>query len=86
MHPISEIGHQDPRGSYYVFGSAAAADALRAELADLGLTVAVTHPLSYAELAERYSDDPLYWALCVVALAALTLTSASVLLNAKSYG
>ncbi|MFJ2513734.1 hypothetical protein ACIPEL_21610 [Streptomyces griseoviridis] len=86
VHPISEIGHQDPRGSYYVFGSAAAADALRAELADLGLTVAVTHPLSYAELAERYSDDPLYWALCVVALAALTLTSASVLLNAKSYG
>lgn len=86
MHPIAEIGQQDPRGSYYVFGSAAAADALRAEFDELGMTVAVTHPLSYQELAERYSDDPLYWALCVVALAALTMTGASVLLNAKAYG
>ncbi|MGW7421031.1 hypothetical protein ACWGJB_13345 [Streptomyces sp. NPDC054813] len=86
VHPISEIGQQDPRGSYYVFGSAAAADALKTKLDDLGMTVAVTHPLSYTELVDRYSDDPLYWAFCVVALAALTMTGASVLLNAKSYG
>ncbi|MFF0401327.1 hypothetical protein ACFYSJ_37290 [Streptomyces sp. NPDC005248] len=86
VHPISEIGQQDPRGSYYVFGSAAAADALRVKFDDLGMTVAVTHPLSYTELADGYSDDPLYWAFCVVALAALTMTGASVLLNAKAYG
>ncbi|MFF4896725.1 hypothetical protein [Streptomyces sp. NPDC001068] len=86
VHPISEIGQQDPRGSYYVLGSAADADALKAEFEDLGMTVAVTHPLSYTELADRYSGDPLYRALCVVALAALTTTGASVLLNAKSYG
>ncbi|MEU6272318.1 hypothetical protein ABZ871_07835 [Streptomyces populi] len=86
VHPISEIGQRDPRGSYYVFGSAAAADALKAELDGLGMTVAVTHPLSYTELAARYTDDPLYWAFCTVALAALTMTGASVLLSAKSYG
>ncbi|MFD9459561.1 hypothetical protein [Streptomyces sp. NPDC060027] len=86
VHPISEIGQQDPRGSYYVFGPPAAADALRAEFEDLGMTVAVTHPLSYRELVDQYSGDPLYQALCVVALAALTMTGASVLLNAKAYG
>ncbi|MFC9128888.1 hypothetical protein ACFT4A_18845 [Streptomyces sp. NPDC057099] len=86
VHPISEVGQLDPRGTYYVFGSSAAADSLQAFFADLGLTVSVTHPLSYAELSERYSDDPLFQALGVVALAALTMTGASVLLNAKAYG
>ncbi|MFD4634676.1 hypothetical protein ACFVYR_33465 [Streptomyces sp. NPDC058284] len=86
VHPISDIGHQDPRGSYYVFGSSAAADALMAKFNELGMNASVTHPLSYTELSDRYSDDPLFRALCVVALAALTMTGASVLLNAKSYG
>ncbi|MFE9770740.1 bacteriocin-associated integral membrane family protein [Streptomyces sp. NPDC005931] len=86
VHPISEIRHQDPRGSYYVFGPHASADALVAELRGLGLTTQVTHPLSYAELADRYADDPLIRALCVVALAALAMTGASVLLNTKTYG
>ncbi|MFF4397025.1 hypothetical protein [Streptomyces sp. NPDC001480] len=86
VHPISEIAQQDPRGSYYVFGSSAAADALSTEFGKLGLTARVSHPLSYTELTDRYSDDPLYWAFCVVALAALTMTGASVLLSARSYG
>ncbi|MEV6533703.1 hypothetical protein AB0M86_29595 [Streptomyces sp. NPDC051639] len=86
VHPISEIENQDPRGSYYVFGSSTAADSLRVKFAELGLTAGVTHPLSYAELVDRYSDDPLLRALGVVALAALTMTGASVLLNAKAYG
>ncbi|MEV0178162.1 hypothetical protein AB0I54_02480 [Streptomyces sp. NPDC050625] len=86
VHPISEIRHQDPRGSYYVFGSSADVDALVGKFNELGLTASTTHPLSYAELTDRYSDDPLFRAFCVVALAALTMTGASVLLNAKAYG
>ncbi|MFJ7153284.1 hypothetical protein ACIQVT_34655 [Streptomyces sp. NPDC100445] len=84
--PISEIEHRDPRGMYYVFGSSKAAEKLGFELDRLGLVTSVTHPLSYSELAEQYADDPLWWAFCTVALAALTVTGASVLLNAKSYG
>ncbi|NUQ99867.1 MAG: hypothetical protein HOY79_26045 [Streptomyces sp.] len=86
VHPMSEVGPLDPRGSYYVFGSSATVDALVAELGRLGLTTSVTHPLSYSELTDRYSDDPLFRAFCVVALAAVTMTGASVLLNAKAYG
>ncbi|MFE0510336.1 hypothetical protein [Streptomyces sp. NPDC058964] len=86
VHPVSEIRQQDPRGSYYVFGSPADVDALVARFHQLGLTASTTHPLSYAELTDRYSDDPLFRAFCVVALAALTMTGASVLLNAKAYG
>jgi hypothetical protein len=86
VHPMAEAAALDPRGSYYVFGSSAAVDALVAELGRLGLTASVTHPLSYAELTDRYSDDPLFRAFCVVALAAVTMTGASVLLNAKAYG
>ncbi|MFK4145646.1 hypothetical protein [Streptomyces sp. NPDC004065] len=86
VHQISEIAQLDPRGSYYVFGSSAAADALVAKFNDLGLNASVTHPLSYAELADRYSGDPLFRSFCVVALAALTMTGASVLLSAKAYG
>ncbi|MEU1015902.1 hypothetical protein [Streptomyces sp. NPDC005898] len=86
VHPISEVGQQDPRGSYYVFGAAGAADDLVAMFSDLGLNASVTHPLSYTELADTYSGDPLFRALCVIALTALTMTGASVLLNAKTYG
>ncbi|MCF1650280.1 bacteriocin-associated integral membrane family protein [Streptomyces indiaensis] len=86
VHPMSEVGALDPRGSYYVFGSAATVDALVGELDRLGLTTSVTHPLSYAELTARYSEDPLFQAFWVVALAAVTITGASVLLNAKTYG
>ncbi|MGW0988005.1 ATP-binding cassette domain-containing protein [Streptomyces sp. NPDC002486] len=69
-----------------MFGTAATVDALVAELNRLGLTTSVTHPASYSELTGRYSDDPLFQAFCVVALAAVTMTGASVLLNAKTYG
>ncbi|MFF5438862.1 hypothetical protein [Streptomyces achromogenes] len=86
VHPISDIERMDPRGSYYVFGSPKAADMLVTKLRHLGLVTSVTHPLSYSELSDRYSDDPLFRALCVVALAAMTMTGASVLLNAKAYG
>ncbi|MGR8010752.1 bacteriocin-associated integral membrane family protein [Streptomyces hypolithicus] len=85
VHPTSEIGYQDPRGSYYVFGSSEAADALVADFNDLGMVASVTHPLSYDELSRTYTDDPLFRAFCVVALAALTMTGASVLLNVKTY-
>lgn len=86
VHPISNIGSLDPRGTYYAFGSSEAVNMLVAELGHLGLTTSVTHPLSYSELTDRYSDDPLFRALCVVALAAMTTTGASILLNAKAYG
>lgn len=86
VHPLADVRHLDPRGSYYVFGPPTAADHLVAELRGLGLTARVTHPLSYAEVVDRYSDDPLFRALWVVALAALAMTGANVLLNAKSYG
>ncbi|MFJ5732516.1 hypothetical protein [Streptomyces paradoxus] len=86
VHPMSEVGALDPRGSYYVFGTAATVDVLVGELDRLGLTTSVTRPLSYSELTGRYSGDPLFQAFCVVALAAVTITGASVLLNAKTYG
>lgn len=86
VHPIAEIGQRDPRGEYYVFGSPAAADALVAEFADLGLRASVTHPLSYTTLAVAYTGGVLAWSFWVVALAAVTMTGASVLLSAKAYG
>ncbi|KAB1140571.1 hypothetical protein F7R91_35390 [Streptomyces luteolifulvus] len=86
VRPLSGIAQQDPRGPYYVFGSPADADALKAEFAGLGLMATVSHPQSYAELSAMYADDPLFRAFCVVALAVLTMTGASVLLSAKAYG
>ncbi|MET7575578.1 hypothetical protein ABZT04_45140 [Streptomyces sp. NPDC005492] len=86
VHPIAEIGQRDPRGEYYVFGSPAAADALVAKLADLGLRAGVTHPLSYTTLAVAFTGGVLGWSFWVVALAAVTMTGASVLLSAKAYG
>ncbi|MFG2285627.1 hypothetical protein ACGFOU_06120 [Streptomyces sp. NPDC048595] len=86
VHPITEIGRRDPRGFYYVFGSPEAADALVAELADLGLGSSVQHPLAYSELAQYFAGDELLWSFWVIALAAVTMTGASVLLNAKAYG
>ncbi|MEV0956990.1 hypothetical protein AB0I97_14075 [Streptomyces sp. NPDC049951] len=85
IHSISEIRHQDPRGLYYVFGSSEAAEALRGKFVSLGMVASVTHPLSYGALFETYKDDPLFRAFCVVALAALTVTGASILLNVKTY-
>ncbi|WP_316784116.1 hypothetical protein [Streptomyces sasae] len=85
VHPLSQAGALDPRGSYYVFGSSAAVGRLAAEFGRLGLTTSVTHPLSYTELTDRYADDPLLRAFWVVALAAVTTTGASVLLNARTY-
>ncbi|MFC7810500.1 hypothetical protein [Streptomyces olivaceus] len=86
VHPIAEIGQRDPRGEYYVFGAPAAADALVAEFADLGLRAGVTHPLSYTTLAAAYTGGVLWGSFWVVALAAVTMTGASVLLSAKAYG
>ncbi len=86
VHPIADITHLDPRGAYHVFGPPEAVDALVAEFGEIGLRVQVAHPLSYATLAQDYSADPLIWSLGVVALATVTLTGASVLLRAKSYG
>ncbi|QIB42662.1 hypothetical protein [Streptomyces aureoverticillatus] len=86
VHPMAEIGPRDPRGFYYVFGAPEAADALVAELARLGLSGSVRHPLAHSELAVLFSGDDLSWSLCVVALAAVTMTGASVLLSAKKYG
>ncbi|MFF0448590.1 hypothetical protein ACFYT4_19620 [Streptomyces sp. NPDC004609] len=86
VHPIAELGQRDPRGQYYVFGAPAAADALVAEFADLGLRASVSHPLSYTTLTAAYTGGVLYWSFWVVALAAVTMTGASVLLGAKAYG
>ncbi|MFC4507417.1 MULTISPECIES: hypothetical protein [Streptomyces] len=86
VHPIDEVGQRDPRGNYYVFGSPEAADKLIAEFSRLGMRASVSHPLSYSELAPIYSGSALLWSFCVVALAAVTMTGASVLLSAKTYG
>ncbi|MFC9297762.1 hypothetical protein ACFTWH_01975 [Streptomyces sp. NPDC057011] len=86
VHPIGQVGQLDPRGLYYVFGSDHDADALAAEFASLGMRASVSHPLSLAELAPLYTGGALYWSVLVVALAAVTMTGASVLLGAKAYG
>lgn len=85
VHPIAELGQRDPRGYYYVFGSSTAANALVAEFATLGLQAKVHHPLSFEELAPFYAGGILALSFLVVALAATTMTAASVLLNAKAY-
>ncbi|MEU9377719.1 hypothetical protein AB0D94_28655 [Streptomyces sp. NPDC048255] len=86
VHPIAEIGQRDPRGMYYVFGTPEDANALVAEFASFGLRGSVAHPLSFSALSAFYSGTALYWSVLVVALAAATMTGASVLLNAKAYG
>lgn len=85
VHPLAEIGQRDPRGFYYVFGPPEAADDLVARFADLGLSSTVRHPLAPGALARGFTEDALFWSLGVVALAAVTMTGASVLLNAKTY-
>ncbi|MFD5507670.1 bacteriocin-associated integral membrane family protein [Streptomyces sp. NPDC127051] len=86
VHPLAEIGQRDPRGYYYVFGPPAASDALVATFKNLGLRASIHHPLSFEELTPFYADSILVLSFAVVALAAITMTGASVLLNAKAYG
>ncbi|BDH14938.1 hypothetical protein [Streptomyces hygroscopicus] len=86
VHPIVEIGQRDPRGYYYVFGSPAAIDALVAEFTDLGMRASVSRPFSYPEISSAYTGGVLFWSFWAVALAAVTITGASVLLSAKTYG
>lgn len=86
VHPLADIGQRDPRGFYYVFGPEGSDDALVAQFKSLGLRASAHHPLSVAELTPFYADGVLAWSLLVVALAAVTMTGASVLLNAKAYG
>ncbi|MDK1344023.1 hypothetical protein QNO09_12040 [Streptomyces sp. 378] len=86
VHPIADIGQRDPRGHYYVFGPPETADALVAEFSGLGLRADVSHPLSYEELATTYTNSVMYWSFWVITLAAVTLTGASVLLSARTYG
>ncbi|WPW32495.1 hypothetical protein P6B95_37425 [Streptomyces atratus] len=86
VHPLAEIEQRDPRGLYYVFGAPGAADVLTAELASLGLTASVQYPLASGDLAASFADDGLFWSFGAVALAAVTMTGASVLLSARTYG
>ncbi|WP_406322506.1 hypothetical protein [Streptomyces sp. NBC_01637] len=85
VHRIGEISERDPRGAYYVFGSSSDAHELASRLSDLGLESSVSDPLSYLELARLYSNTPLFWSFCVIALATIAMTGASVLLGAKGY-
>lgn len=86
VHPIAEVGQRDPRGVYYIFGSAEDTKALVAEFTGLGLIADANRPLSFSQLAPFYADSALYWSFWVVALASVAMTGASVLLNAKAYG
>ncbi|MFF8592236.1 hypothetical protein ACF061_12440 [Streptomyces sp. NPDC015220] len=85
VHPLAELGNRDPRGIYYLFGSRPAERDAIAEFASLGLRTTVSHPLSFSELRTRYADDSLLDAFLITALALVTLTGASVLLNARAY-
>ncbi|MFB7306648.1 bacteriocin-associated integral membrane family protein [Streptomyces sp. NPDC056192] len=86
VHPVAELGQRDPRGFYYVFGSDAAADSLVRTFTGLGMVASVNHPFSVAQLSPVYAGSALYLSFFVVALAAVTMTGAGVLLNAKAYG
>ncbi|MGW3723814.1 bacteriocin-associated integral membrane family protein [Streptomyces sp. NPDC000851] len=86
VHPVAELGRRDPRGFYYVFGSDRAAASLAQRFTDLGMTSAVHHPQSVAELTTTYSGTALHRSFIVVALAVITMTGAGVMLNAKAYG
>lgn len=86
MHPVAELGQRDPRGFYYVFGSDAAAESLVRTFTGLGMVASVNHPFSVAQLSPVYAGSALYLSFFVVALAAVTMTGAGVLLNAKAYG
>ncbi|WP_405830944.1 bacteriocin-associated integral membrane family protein [Streptomyces sp. NBC_00105] len=86
VHPVSELGQRDPRGFYYVIGPDAAAASLTRTFDELGLVSSVNQPFSLAQLTTVYADSALYRSFFVVALAVVTMTGASVLLNAKAYG
>ncbi|GAA2384714.1 hypothetical protein GCM10010420_03780 [Streptomyces glaucosporus] len=86
VHPAAELGHRDPRGFYYVFGPGEAAGSLARTFTGLGLRAAVHHPHSFTELGPIHSGGALLRSFLVVALAAVTMTGAGVLLNAKAYG
>ncbi|MEU1089484.1 hypothetical protein ABZ401_22160 [Streptomyces sp. NPDC005892] len=85
VHPFVDSAQRDPRGPYFIYGSAPDADALRVEFASLGLTASVSHPLSRTELSDQLQGDPLVRALAIIALAVLTTTGASVLLGGTGY-
>ena len=86
VHPVAELGRRDPRGFYYVFGSDQAATDLARTFTGLGMMAEIHHPESVAELTPVYSGGALYRSFVVVALAAVTMTGAGVMLNAKAYG
>ncbi|MFJ4770630.1 hypothetical protein ACIP88_16165 [Streptomyces uncialis] len=85
VHPMTALGNRDPRGVYYLIGPGSEAAAV-AEFGALGLSVTVAHPLAPSELWPAYTDGPLTDVLLTTALALVTLTGASVLLSARSYG
>lgn len=86
VHPASELGRRDPRGFYYVFGTEQDAVDLAQDFNSSGLEATVNHPFSLAQLNYKYGGSAMFWSLIVVGLAAVALTGAGVLLNAKAYG
>lgn len=86
VHPIGELGHRDPRGFYYVFGTDGDAAELTKLLSSFGLRATVNHPFSLSQLGTVYAGGALYQSFFVVALAAVAMTGAGVMLNAKAYG
>lgn len=86
VHPMTELGNTDPRGFYYIFGAHPAEREVAAEFAALGLKASISHPYSFSELRASFLGSTLFDAFQIMALALVTLTGASVLLNAKAYG
>jgi hypothetical protein len=86
VHPLGEIGHLDPRGSYVVFGPSRDAGELLAELEGLGLSGQVVPRPSLSESIEYFGHGAVLWCFLVVAVAAVMVIGSSVVLNAKAYG
>ncbi|MGI9050563.1 MAG: bacteriocin-associated integral membrane family protein [Rubrobacteraceae bacterium] len=86
VHPLGEIDHMDPRGSYVVFGPPQAARELLAQLKGLGLSGQVVPRPSLAESIQYFGSGGVLWCFLVVAVAAVMVIGSSVVLNAKAYG
>ncbi|MFG2330382.1 hypothetical protein ACGFMM_12215 [Streptomyces sp. NPDC048604] len=86
VHPLQDVGDRDPRGIYYVFGDRPSEREVVEKFESLGLQISLNRPLSFSELRNSYADSPLFESFLITALALVTLTGASVLLSARTYG
>lgn len=86
VHPITEIDDRDPRGYYYLFGSAEAAPDLLDRFEALGLHGWQAPASPLAQSIRHFGYGALAWCVLIMALVVIVLVGSGVVLNTRAYG